>query len=151
MTTTSKLVFISKRGGLSEVGVPHPKGRANHHTTTLPPQIHTQIVTNYMQTIPHNKILNRTPPERSDTKQALPHYTRRLLAQLRTNKSPILHAYLHKITPDTHTTPNCLCHCFSRWSDQLGWGVERESWGRACRTTSQLVRLRKTTKKNSCI
>ena len=26
-------------------------------------QIHTQIVTNHMQTIPHNKILNRTPPE----------------------------------------------------------------------------------------
>ena len=26
-------------------------------------EIHTQIVTNHMQTIPHNKILNRTPPE----------------------------------------------------------------------------------------
>ena len=25
-------------------------------------QIHTQIVTNYMQTIPCNKLLNRTPP-----------------------------------------------------------------------------------------
>ena len=54
-------------------------------------QIHTQIVTNYMQTIPHNKVLNRTPPEISNTEEALPHYTRRLLAQLRTNKSPILH------------------------------------------------------------
>ena len=73
--------------------------------------MYTQIVTNYIQTILHNKILNRTPPEISNTEQALPHYTRRLLAQLRTNKSPILHAYLHKITPETHTTPNCpLCH-----------------------------------------
>ena len=27
-----------KCGGLSEVGVPHPKGRANHHTTTLSPE-----------------------------------------------------------------------------------------------------------------
>ena len=27
-----------KYGGLSEVGVPHPKGRENHHTTTLPPE-----------------------------------------------------------------------------------------------------------------
>ena len=65
-----------------------------------------------MQTIPHNKVLlNRTPPEISNTEQALPHYTWRLLAQLRTNKSPILHEYLHKITPETHPTPNCpLCH-----------------------------------------
>ena len=70
-----------------------------------------QIVSNHMQVIPHNKILNRTPPEISKKEQALPHYTRRLLAQLRTNKSPILHEYLHKITPETHTTPNCpLCH-----------------------------------------
>ena len=74
-------------------------------------QIHTQIVANYMQTIPHNKVLNRTPPEISNTEQALPHYTRRLLAQLRTNKSSILHEYLHKITPEIHPTPNCpLCH-----------------------------------------
>ena len=64
-----------------------------------------------MQAIPHNKILNRTLSEISKTEQALPHYTRRLLAQLRTNKSPILHEYLHKITPETHPTPNCLlCH-----------------------------------------
>ena len=33
-----------------------------------------------------DKILNRTPPEISNTEQALPHYTRKLLAQLRTNK-----------------------------------------------------------------
>ena len=64
-----------------------------------------------MQTIPHNKVLNRTPPEISNTEQALPHYARRLLAQIRTNKSPILHEYLHKITPETHPTPNCpLCN-----------------------------------------
>ena len=63
------------------------------------------------QTIPHNKILNITPPEISKTEQALPHYTRRLLAQLITNKSAILHEYLHKITPETRTTQNCpLCH-----------------------------------------
>ena len=54
-------------------------------------QIHAQIVSNHMQAIPHNKILNTTAPEISKTEQALPHYTRRLLAQLRTNKSPIIH------------------------------------------------------------
>ena len=74
-------------------------------------QIHTQIISKHMQAIPHNKILNRTPPEISEIKQALPHYTRRLLAQLRTTKSPMLHEYLHKITHKTRTTPNCpLCH-----------------------------------------
>ena len=73
--------------------------------------MHRQIFTNHTQTIPHNKILNITPPEISKTEQALPHYTRRLLAQLITNKSPILHEYLHKITPETHTTQNCPpCH-----------------------------------------
>ena len=64
-----------------------------------------------MQAIPHNKILNTTAPKISKTEQALPHYAKRLLAQLRTNKSPILHEYLHKITPETRPTPNCpLCH-----------------------------------------
>ena len=70
--------------------------------------MHTQIVTDRMQTIPHSKILNRTPPDISETEQALPHYTRRFLTQLHTNKSPILHTYLHKIAPETHPTPNCL-------------------------------------------
>ena len=122
-------------------------------------QIHTQIVANYMQTIPHNKILNRTLPI-SNNEQALTHYTTRLLAQLRTNKSPILHEYLHKITPETHPTPNCrspmphsttqhathiwlpkvadgpgprgamgrsrgAAGLLTRWSDELGWGLER--------------------------
>ena len=83
-------------------------------------QIHTQIVSNHSHTIPYNKILNRTPPEISKTEQALPHYTRRLVAQLRTNKSQILHEYLHKITPETHTTPNCpLCHSQTHDTKQL--------------------------------
>ena len=88
-----------------------PSGTTTQETIkTNTAQIHTQIVTNHMQTIPHNKILNRTPPEINITEQALPHYTRRLLAQLLTNKSPILHEYLHKITQETHPTPNCpLC------------------------------------------
>ena len=77
-------------------------------------QIHTEIFTSYIQTIPHNKVLNSTLPEISTTEQALPHYTRRLLQQLRTNKSPILQAYQLKIAPGTHTTSNCpLCHLHS--------------------------------------
>ena len=99
-----------------------------------------------MQAIPHNKILNTTAPEISKTEQALPHYTRRLLAQLRSNKSPILHEYLHKITPETHPAPNCpLCHtqhqtsstaqgCRPTWTPRccgtiLGGGGWRGGWG----------------------
>ena len=44
-----------------------------------------------------------------------------ILAQLRTNKSPILHKYLHKITPETHTTPNCpLCHSQTHDTKHIG-------------------------------
>ena len=66
-------------------------------------QIHTQIVSNHMQAIPHNKILNTTAPEISETEQALPHYTRRLLAQLHTNRSPILqNTYTKTLQKHTH-------------------------------------------------
>ena len=58
------------------------------------------------------KILNRTPPEISKIEQALPHYTRRHLAQLRTNKSPILHEYLgtQNHTRNTNNTELPLYH-----------------------------------------
>src|SRR5579872_4372614 len=37
-------------------------------------------------------------------------YHRRLLSQLRTNKSPFLLSYLHKINPSEHPSPHCrLC------------------------------------------
>ena len=92
-------------------------------------QIHTQIIANFIQTIPHNKVLNRTPPEISNTEQALPHYTRRLLAQLRTNKSPILHEYLHKITPETHPTPNCpLCNSQPHDTQHNTYLAAKELW-----------------------
>ena len=70
-----------------------------------------------MQTIPHNKVLNRTPPEINKTEQAIPHYTTRLLAQLRTNKSPILQEYPHK----THQTP--LCHSHTKTHFWLSMGA----------------------------
>ena len=38
-----KVVECPKLGGLSEVGAPHPKGRANNHTTTLFPERGAQI------------------------------------------------------------------------------------------------------------
>lgn len=72
--------------------------------------IHTHIVTEYINTLTPNKILNRIAPDISEAEKNLPHSTRRTLAQLRTNKSPLLQSYLHKIAPETHPTPQCpLC------------------------------------------
>ena len=55
----------------------------------------------------NNKILCTRPPQVSSTEENLPRHTRRTLAQLRTNKSPVLLSYLHKI--DTSTHPSSLC------------------------------------------
>ena len=106
-------------------------------------QIHTQIVANYMQTIPHNKVLNRTPPEISNTEQTnYQSYTNTY------TKSPQKHTQ-HQIVPyatHNHTTDNIFgcprlttdlgpealwsdpggaAGLLARWSDQLGWGLER--------------------------
>ena len=85
-----------------------------------------------------NKVLDRTPPEIRKTERSLRHYPRKLLAQIRTNKSP----FLHKITPETHTTPNCpLCHSHTHtrrythlWLRKGAlspgpWGAKGRSWG----------------------
>ena len=70
-------------------------------------QIHSHIVHQHKQNDPINKILNTLTPDIHNSEQTLTHYMRRTLAQLRTNKSPILHSYLHKISPDTHPSPLC--------------------------------------------
>ena len=64
--------------------------------------IHTQAVQQHLATIPNYSILNRPPPTVDDTEKQLPRPTRRLLAQIRANKSP-----LHRIDPITHPSPLC--------------------------------------------
>ena len=49
-------------------------------------------------------------PRESSTEENLPRHTRRTLAHLRTNKSPFLLSYLHKIDASTHPSPLCP-HC----------------------------------------
>ena len=44
-----------------------------------------------------NKILNQIAPEISKNEENIPREYRRILAQLRTNKSPILYHYMNKI------------------------------------------------------
>ena len=72
--------------------------------------IHTSIVSHHLAARDNNKILRTHPPQVSSTKENLPQHTRRTLAQLRTNKSPFLLSYLHKIDASTHPSPLCaLC------------------------------------------
>ena len=72
--------------------------------------IHTNITSSYLESRPINKILNRQVPQINKNEETLPRKIRRNLAQLRTNKSPLLQSYLHNIDPNTHISPNCpLC------------------------------------------
>ena len=59
--------------------------------------IHTSIVSMHLATRGNNKILRTPPPHTSISEEILPRLTHRTLAQLRTNKSPFLKSYLHKV------------------------------------------------------
>ena len=73
--------------------------------------IHTSIVSRHLATRGNNKILRTPPPHTSSSEERLPRLTRRTLAQFRTNKSPFLKSYLHKVDAKTHPSPLCpLCN-----------------------------------------
>ena len=73
--------------------------------------IHLTIVTNYIRGTEPNNLLQDKPPPIHPSEQDLPRHTRRALAQLRTNKSPLLQEYLHKIDPVNHPSSACpLCN-----------------------------------------
>ena len=81
----------------------------SRHKTSMR-DIHTSIVSQHLAARDNNKILRTHPPQVSSTEENLPRHTRRTLAQLRTNKSPFLLSYLHKIDASTHPSPLCpLC------------------------------------------
>ena len=67
--------------------------------------IHTSIVSQHLAARDNNKILCTHPPQVSSTEVNLPQHTCRTLAQLRTNTSPFLLSYLHKIDASTHPSP----------------------------------------------
>ena len=73
--------------------------------------IHTASVSMHLAIRGNNKILRTPPPHTSSSEEILPRLTRRTLAQLRTNKSPFLKSYLHKVDAKTHPSPLCpLCN-----------------------------------------
>ena len=72
--------------------------------------IHTTIVQRHLRDRPNNKLLDRPPPDIDKSEETLIRPTRRRLAQLRTDKSPLLRQYLHKIDPTNYPTEDCpLC------------------------------------------
>ena len=112
--------------------------------------IHTTTVQDHLSNRPINKLLNRPPPDIDKKEETLPHSTRRKLSQLRTNKSPLLMTYLHKIDPANHPAANCpLCndpnhdslHLFNcpeipttltvwdLWTDPVGVAALIDMWG----------------------
>ena len=81
------------------------------YTTNIPTDSHTVTTTDIKTNMRHIQILRTPPPHTSSPEEILPRLTRRTLAQLRTNKSPFLKSYLHKVDAKTHPSPLCtLCN-----------------------------------------
>ena len=72
--------------------------------------IHSHIVSNHLSQRPPNKVLQDQTPSVSPAELLLSRETRHTLAQLRTNKSPLLVSYLFSIGDPRHPSPLCpLC------------------------------------------
>ena len=67
--------------------------------------LHTFILSRHPATRGNNTILRTPPPHISSSEEILSGITRRTLAQLRTNKSPFLKSYLHKVHAKLHQSP----------------------------------------------
>ena len=101
--------------------------------------IHPSIVSRHQARRGNNKILRTPLPHISGSKEILPRLTRRILAELITNKSPYLKSYVHKTTPNhihhhyspfqTPTQPTSSLQLFphtellARWTEKLAGGL----------------------------
>ena len=76
--------------------------------------IHTSIVFRHLATRGNNKILCTPPPHISSSEEIIHRLTRCTLAQVRTNKSPFLKSYLHKVDAKSHSSPlYALCNTYT--------------------------------------
>src|SRR5207247_9601692 len=67
-------------------------------------------VSECLQSYKPNPILAQPAPNINLSEQSLPHKTRRIIAQLRAEKSSMLIAYQHTIDPKSYSSPICpLC------------------------------------------
>ena len=86
----------------------HPDTVIQQHISANLTKIHTSIVQTHLLQRNHNK--HQHAPKISPSELSLPRETRYTLAQLRTNKSPTLISYVHKVDETYHTSPLCpLC------------------------------------------
>ena len=69
--------------------------------------IQASIVSRHLSTRGNKKILRTPPPHISSSEEILLHLTRHTLTQLRTNKSPFLKVYLHKVNAKSYPSPLC--------------------------------------------
>ena len=64
----------------------------------------------HVNSLPNNKIIDMPAPSIHKSEENLNRFLRRLLAQIRADKSPFLLAYKHKIDPISQPSPLCpLC------------------------------------------
>ena len=83
-------------------------------------QLVTDTVSNHLSQRPPNKVLQDQTPSVSPAELLLSRETRRTLAQLRTNKSPLLVSYLFSIGDPRHPSPLCpLCLMHDHTSSHL--------------------------------
>ena len=88
---------------------PHPE---HQHTSNSPTSPTKMTNPRLPKPLIHSPPTPPTPP--------LPRHKRRTLAQLRTNKSPFLLSYLHKIDASTHPSPLCpLCRTHEHTTQHL--------------------------------
>ena len=88
---------------------PHTVTTTDLKTNML--HIHTSIVSRLQATRGNNKILRTPPTHISSSEEILPRLTRRTLSQLKTNKSPFLKSYVHKVETKSYPSPLCpLCN-----------------------------------------
>ena len=102
----------------------HPDTVTQQQISANSTQIHTSIVQTHLMQHNHNKLIciftHQHAPKISPSELSLPRETRRTLAQLRTNKSPILISYLHKVDETHHPSPLCpLCKTHPHTTDHL--------------------------------
>ena len=80
----------------------------------------------------HNKLIHQHAPKISPSELSLPRETRRTLAQLRTNKSPILISYLHKVDETHHPSPLCKTHPQTTFSTAHIYIPQATYWTSGC-------------------
>ena len=108
---TPRLKTISLTTAATQQTFPQAPHNHNLRHKTIRCHIHTSIVSRHLATRGNNKILRAPPPHISSSKEILLYLTRRTLAQLRTNRSPFLKSYLHKVDAKSYPSPLCpLCN-----------------------------------------